>query len=179
MNREKLYKIIDIEEPSDFQYFENLAALLETDEEMDFEEIADLVAKIDKDTLAGLIDDYFNDITNNIPENDATLFTTLDNIKRSLVGMARNVTDDSVISKLAEEIERFRNWYNVDCRVFIKDLDTLEEYDLCMRDALAETRIEKLDNKTYQYDFSDMIEYDLDEYVMSFGDIIALAEDEI
>ena len=34
MNREKLYEYLDIESPQDFEYFENMAALLECEEDI-------------------------------------------------------------------------------------------------------------------------------------------------
>ena len=44
-----------------------------------------------------------------------------------------------------------------------------------IKDSLA--RLEKIDGDKYEYDFSACLDYHLDEYIMSFGDVIA-AEDE-
>ena len=59
MTKQELYELIDIDSPSDFQYFENLAAYLECDEELSYEDVAELVKDVDKATLAQLIGDYF------------------------------------------------------------------------------------------------------------------------
>lgn len=39
MDRDELYELLDIEAPSDFEYFENLAALIECEEHIEFEEL--------------------------------------------------------------------------------------------------------------------------------------------
>ena len=57
MDREMLYKMLDIEEPADFQYFENLAELLECDEHIEYEDLYSLLKEVDKEILAQLIHD--------------------------------------------------------------------------------------------------------------------------
>ena len=42
MDRERLYEILDIEEPAEFDYFENIAALLECDENIGYEELYEM-----------------------------------------------------------------------------------------------------------------------------------------
>ena len=178
MDKQELYEQLDIEDASDFQYFENLALLLESDDDIDFELIAELINDVDKDVLAGLIDDYFNEITDFVPGSETEIFTLLDNIRRSLVGMARNPEDETTVNKLAEEIDRFRKWYSMDSIVYCTKVgETIEEIDT-VRDALVLSRLEKLGEDKYEYSFSESLDYPLDEYVMSFADMIALSEEE-
>ena len=44
MDKDRLYELLDIEEPEDFQYFENIAALLEADEEIDYDALYALLS---------------------------------------------------------------------------------------------------------------------------------------
>ena len=52
MDKDKLYQMLDIEEPEDFQYFENIASLLECDEEIRYDDLYALLKDVDKDQLA-------------------------------------------------------------------------------------------------------------------------------
>lgn len=178
MDKQELYEQLDIEDASDFQYFENLALLLESDDDIDFELIAELINDVDKDVLAGLIDDYFNEITDFVPGSETEIFTLLDNIRRSLVGMARNPEDETTVNKLAEEIDRFRKWYSMDSVVYCTKVGEMAEEINSVRDALVLSRLEKLGEDKYEYSFSESLDYPLDEYVMSFADMIALSEEE-
>ena len=81
-------------------------------------------------------------------------------------------------SKLADELERFRHWYSIDSKVYLTNLGTMDEQEFTLRDALVNARIEKLDGDKFQYDFSECENYQLDEYIVSFGDMIAASEAE-
>ena len=54
----------------------------------------------------------------------------------------------------------------------------MDEQEFTLRDALVNARIEKLDGDKFQYDFSECENYVLDEYIVSFGDMIAANEAE-
>ena len=178
MTKEELYEILDIDRPEDFQYFENLAAFLECDEEPEYEDVAELIKEVDKETLAQLIGDYFEEISDFIPESETELFTIFDNVRRSLVGMSRNCNDETTQTKLADELERFRKWYSEDSRAYLTDLGSTEDEEMTLRDALVCARLEALGGDKYQYDFSEGSSYPLDEYIVSFGDMLAMGEEE-
>lgn len=178
MRKEEFYEILDIDYPGDFQYFENLAAFLECDEELDYEDVAELFAGVDKDTLSQLVDNYFEELTDFVPGSETGVFGILDNVRRALMGMARNCEDETMETKLVDELERFRQWYSVDSKVYLTNMGTMDEQEYTLRDALVNARIEKLDGNKYQYDFSECENYALDEYIVSFGDMIAASEAE-
>ena len=48
-----------------------------------------------------------------------------------------------------------------------------KEKVLPVRDALVLARSESLTGEKYAYDYSECQEYPLDEYIMSFGDLVA------
>ena len=178
MNREELFDLIDIETPDDFQYFENFAALIECDEDLNYEDVACIVAGADLDTLAGIMDDYFEEITNFIPGGETEMFTLLENVRKSLVGMARNIEDETMVTKLSEEIDRFRKYYSMESTVYCTDLSDMSEVTVSLRDALTNVRAEKFGGTKYEYDFTECCDYKLEEYIMSFGDMITLTERE-
>lgn len=181
MNKEEFYELLDIETPADFQYFENLAAFLECDEQPEFEDVAALFAEADKNILAELTDNYFEEITNFIPGSQTEIFTILENVRRAIVGMCRSYEDDETLkAKLAEELERFRAWYSSESKAYCTDLSTMEENEMPLRDALVASRIEGIEGNSnkYQYDFSECMDYTLDEYIVSLGDMIAMGQDE-
>ncbi len=90
MTKAEFYEILDIDSPEDFQYFENLAAFLECEEEPEYEDVAELVKEADKGTLAQLIGDYFEEISDFLPESETELYTIFDNVRRSLAGMSKS-----------------------------------------------------------------------------------------
>ena len=46
-----------------------------------------------------------------------------------------------------------------------------------VRDALALSRLEKLEGDEYRYDFTDALEYELEEYIMTYGDLADATND--
>ena len=52
MDKVRFYKVLDIDTADEFQYYENLAALLEEDEFIEENLIKDLVRTVDREILA-------------------------------------------------------------------------------------------------------------------------------
>ena len=50
---------------------------------------------------------------------------------------------------------------------------------MSLRDALAVARIEKLEGDKYHYDFNDCLDYELEEYIMSYGDMAKLSREDM
>lgn len=178
MNKEKIYELLDIDSPRDFIYFENFANLIECDEELDFVALVELFKNVEKPSLCQVMGEYFDYILENIPDDENEIYTVLDNVKRCLIGMASSNLDDTEIANFTSEIERFRKWYNLETSVFIKNLATFEEKEHNLRDALVYPVLEKLEGGSYQYDFSRCENYKMDEYIMSFQDMMSFSEEE-
>lgn len=180
MDKETLYKMLDIESPGDFQYFENIADLLECGEHIEYDDLYRLLKETDKEILARLIYDYFEELSDFVPQDAAELYVLLDKIKLSLMGMARTADsgEESVLAGLAEETDRFRQWYSLGSSVVCSEIGSGKEEEHTLRDAIGALRLEKLEGDKYEYDFSACLDYPLDEYAMSFGDMIAAAEEE-
>ena len=168
MDLNELFEIVDIESAEDFKYFDNFAALMESDEYIPNEVMYELFAEVDTDILSELTDNYFEDITEGVPEEEAELFTLLDNIRRVLKGYAENTDDERSIVLFTDEVCRFRNWYNFDTDVTCRNRRDGSTGVVPVREALMLYRIEKLKADEYMYDFSECLDYPLDEYVVSF-----------
>ena len=168
MDLNELFEIVDIESTEDFKYFDNFAALMESDDYIPTEVMYELFAEVDTDVLSELTDNYFEDIMEGVPEEEAELFTLLDNIKRVLKGYAENTDDERSIVLFTDEVSRFRNWYNFDTDVECQSRKDGSTRTVPVREALVLYRIEKLRADEYMYDFSECLDYPLDEYVVSF-----------
>lgn len=168
MDLNELFEIVDIESAEDFKYFDNFAALMESDDYIPAEVMYELFAEVDTDVLSELTDNYFEDIMEGVPEEEAELFTLLDNIKRVLKGYAENTDDERSIVLFTDEVSRFRNWYNFDTDVECQSRKDGSTRTVPVREALVFYRIEKLRADEYMYDFSECLDYPLDEYVVSF-----------
>ena len=173
LTKKELYELLDIDVPADFQYFENLAALLECEDEIDEQTLAQLLEGVDKKALAELIHNYFEEMTDFLPGDAAEAYGVLERIKFSLMGLSRNCDEEDLLSNLTEEIERFRIWYSVESRVYCTSVLTGEEQVLPVRDAVTLARSENLTREKFEYDYSECLDYKLDEYIMNFGDLVA------
>ena len=169
MDLNELFDIVDIESTEDFKYFDNFAALIESEEYIPNEVLYELFSNVDVYVLSELADNYFEDIMEGVPEAEADLFTLLDNIRRVLKGYAENTDDERSIVLFTDEISRFRNWYNFDTEVNCQNRKTRVANTVPIKEALVLYRIEKLREDEYMYDFSEFLDYPLDEYVMSFA----------
>ena len=177
MTKKELYELLDIETAEDFKYVENVAQYLECEDEIEFSDLAELIRDIDKDEAAGLFDDYFEEIMDFIPEAETEVYGLFTNIRRSLTGLLKNADEVSTEAKIAEEMERFRRWYSMDSKVYLSSSDLGNEREETLRDAIFNKRMESLGGDKYFYDFTEAMDYPLEEYVMTFGDMIKLAED--
>lgn len=176
MNKETLFELLDIESGDDFEYFENFADLVESSEDIDSEIIYELLEEIDLNNFGDLCENYFDEVLENTPDDQTEVFLLLTNIKNAIMGMASAAIDadeENVLVKLADEVANFKVWYCEESRVECKNESTGEITYMPVRDALVLNKLEKLGEQSYLYDFSESLDYSLDEYVMTFADIQA------
>ena len=179
MNYEKLLEYLELADAGEFEFFENLADLVEADMEIEPEAIYQLFDGADKEILSELFGNYFEDLLQSVPEEETALYTLLDSIKMALIGMCRNLEEEQDLVLLADEFYRFRNWYSMDSSVLVVTMEPAEiqEAELPMRDALALVRLENLGVEKYEYSFDGALDFELDQYTMSFADLIQEEED--
>ena len=179
MSIDRLLAYLDIEDPSEFIYFEVMADLIEADEDIDQEAVFALFSGADMDTVNVLFENWFEETLDGLPPDSNEIYGLLHQIKMFLTGLSANAAEESDFRRLADEFCRFRNWYSRDSHVELlpeKGGDALHQ---CLRDAITTARIEKLGGETYRYNYEDALDYPLDSYTMSFAELIAAeGEDE-
>jgi len=173
MDFEELLAFLDIESPSELVYFEQFAELMETQQEIPYETLLPLVEGMEPDILSELVEGYFEDIIKFVPDGEDELYTLLYNIARTLTTLANSGEDDSA-RVFTEELYKFRSWYLFESTVLIKGLADGSEREVPFMEALTAYRVQNFTDDEFLFDFSDALDYQLDEYIVSFG---ALAED--
>ncbi len=182
MEKETFYEMLDIETGDDFQYFENIAELFESDEDIDQDLIAELLRDLDLGTFSELTDSYFNELEKSIPDTETDFFTLVENIKRVMSGMAVSARDtdddmdrDELETQLAFEIGKFRDWYSLTDNVECVNQSDGRETMMPVRDALVLGREEALGGDSWDLDFNDALSYELSDFVLSFADTTDLS----
>lgn len=177
MDLRELLELLEIDEPREFEYFENMADLMESDEPVPVETLYQLFSETDPSIVAELITSYFDDLLEAVPDDATELYILLDSTKRALAGLSRSLDDEGNLARFAEELQRFRTFYGIESEVICKSQSDGTEKTLPLRDALTLARLEKLEEAEYQYDFADCLRYELDEYIMGFADLAVTEED--
>lgn len=178
MNFEELLEYLDLEEASEFEYFEAMADLLESEDYIEPEAMYMLFEGADKDMISELLGDYFEDVLEGLPENSGEIYSLLHQIELSLRGMISNAEDENDIRKFTDEFYRFKNWYSHESEVRLSAQTGGEDIYHSVRDAITASRLEKLGGEKFSYDFEPALDYPLDSYTMSFAELIASEEEE-
>ena len=176
MNFEELLRYLDLENAAQFEYFEAMADLLESEEYIEPEAMYQLFEGADQTVVAALIEDYFEDLLQGLPDNAGEIFSLLHQIELSLSGMISNLEDDSDLRRFTDEFYRFQSWYSHESEVKLlpESGDTLYHN---VRDAITASRLEKLGGEKYSYDFENALHYKLDSYIVAFSDLMKTEEE--
>lgn len=177
MDYEELLEYLDLEDGSQFEYFEAMADLLESEEYIDVEAIYGLFQKADITMICELINDYFEDILEGLPDDSGEIYSLLHQIKLSLTGMASGMEGEDDLRKFTDEFYRFKNWYSHESEVELTPQQGGSPVYQNVRDAITTSRMEKLGGDKYRYDFENALDYPLDDYMISFSDL-SQTEDE-
>ena len=177
MNYEELLSFLDIEDPSEFVYFEQFAELIESGDDISLEAIKQLIRGMDEGILAELTEGYFDDILRFVPDEEAELYTLLQTIETTLSTLAQsgdNETSedgDTESNTYADELYKFRNWYVVDSCVICIDREEETETEIPLMEALTNYRVRNYVEDEYSYDYSNALDYELDEYIVSLSSL--------
>ena len=81
--------------------------------------IAKLFRYVDGETLAELIENYFSEILEHLPENQDEIYLLINNIGMNLIGLAKGKEEEEEhnLAVLAEEFNKFKMWYLFDTEV--------------------------------------------------------------
>jgi len=168
MELDELMALLELDDPSEFEYFENFAEIAETDEELPEETLYALFTQTDPHTVSELIGNYFDEVQRAMPDDGTDAYILLDNISRSLAGLIVSEEERAKVY-FSEELARFHRWYTRDSEVSCISQETGHEKILPLRDALTLARLEKLDGEPHGYDFTGCLDYEIDEFIMHFA----------
>ena len=178
MNFEELLEYLDLEDGSDFEYFEAMADLIESEEYIDQEAVYSLFQQADKTMIEELLNDYFEDVLDGLPDDSGEIFSLLHQIKMSLTGMVAGANDDEDdLRRFVDEFCRFRNWYSHESEVRLVP-ESGEPLYHTVRDAITASSVEKLGGEKYRYDFENALDYQLNSYIMPFSDLASSGDDD-
>lgn len=174
MDYDELLEYLGLEDPTEFEYFENFADLVEGHETILVGALYQLLKGIPEEVMPEIVEGYFNEALEACPDTEIEIYTLLELIKRALMGLSQNVEDDKDLGFFADEILRFKEWFANDSVVLVKDKNTKEASQVTVMEALVISRLEKIEETEYDYDFSQAIDYSIDENIMTY----TLDEDE-
>ncbi|MDR3225042.1 MAG: hypothetical protein LBT52_01950 [Clostridiales Family XIII bacterium] len=184
MEYEELIALLDITSGKDLAYFEQYAELVESEDYISPEALSQLFEEVDNDALAELTDGYFEELLEkNVPVEEVELYTLLQTIGRALSGLAQMPDDpDEATASYADEFYRFRSWYTIEsevrCERIDEDAESESEIIVPLMQALTMYRSQHLSDDEYTYDFSDTIDYAIDEYAILLESLAESSEDE-
>ena len=173
MEIDELLAHLDIESPAELVYFEQFTELMELGNEIPYETLLSLIEGMDPDILTEMVEGYFEDIMKFVPDEEDELYTLLQNIATTLTSLSENTEEDSV-NVFTEELYKFRSWYVFENSVLLKELADETEREIPLMEALTTYRVQNFTEDDYLFDFSDALNYQLDEYIVSLG---SLSED--
>lgn len=173
MKLEKLLEFLELEDPSEFEYFENLADLMETDMVIEPETMYQLLEAVDMEAMGELIENYFTDMLSALPEDAVEMYTLLEGVRMAFVGMAKHLEEERDLVLFADELTRFRNWYALYSTVWVREIveDIPREKEMPLRDALTLSRMEQLGGEKYDYIFEEAMDFEMDQYTVAFSDL--------
>lgn len=173
MKLEKLLELLELEDPSEFAFFENLADLMETDMVIEPEVMYQLLKAVDMEVMGELIEGYFSEIIDALPEDALELYTLLDTVKLAFMGMSRHLEEERDLVSFADELSRFRNWYSLHSTVWVKGIVEEDKggKEMSLRDALTLVRMERLGGEKFDYVFDEALDFEMDQYTVSFADL--------
>lgn len=178
MEYEALLNFLEMESPEDFEYFDHLSDLMELEEEIDYDSFFRILSQVTKETMTELLEHYFIDITEHMPDTTVEIHTLMDEIHRCLIGLARYLDSAEGRRAFVDELYRFRSWYALSGEVVIKNLASGRRFRVSVSEALATSRMEALGGDDYDYDFEDCLSYEPEEYSMTINEAMASVYDE-
>lgn len=169
MGIEEILELLEIDSTDQFEYFEHFAELIECTEEISYEAFYSLLKDIDPALLSELLNEYFEEIIQGIPDDATDFHVLMMTILQQLSGFAAEEINTESRRLFIEELFRFRNWYTFDSQVpcthrLDQRVDTLPAAE-----ALSLYRMEKLGEASCSFDFSQALNYPIEEYSISFA----------
>lgn len=168
MDRFEFYRLIDIDTPEDFEYYENLESILEGDDYIEPELLEQLFVEVKWDSLGEIFENYFKELFRILPDKEDELQITLDGISRKITGILDELQSKENARSLAEEVVKFKKWFVSDELVGSRDNNAT----LSIRDAVYNIHAMKFGGAFCDYDFSNACDYKVDGYDINLSSLI-------
>lgn len=165
MNSEELFRIFEIETIEEFCDFEQISILMEDDENVDEDMFYEILIGIEDDTFFELIDVYFEDVKQGIPDDATDIYAMFSNACENFKNRLRARENNSDKMLLIDEIYRFRQWYLESDTVTCVDKKNSITDSVSICEALVRFREEKLSEGVYEYDFSLCESFETEEFL--------------
>ena len=183
MNKEALLNLLDIENGSEFTYYENIAELLEAEQEIGADAIFQVLEEADLSIFAEIVESYFYDIMEKMPDNDVDLYNIFEAVKRNFIALSEaadrnkdssvgeDFSDGNVLLRLSEELDEFHKYYSLteNCLVIDRESGIREEKSL--RDAISDNRLALMDNRQLDFNLEEAKNFTVDEYMVGIKDL--------
>jgi hypothetical protein len=176
MGIDELLQLLDIESCEEFTFFEYYAELVESESEIPFDTLRVFLASVDRKTLEELTEGYFEETLSGVPDDQTEFYALFDSIGRNMTYLARIPDEDHGIDAYTEEFLRFKQWYTAEAVVHCDNKDSRETRDVTICEALTLSRLEKLGESDYFFDFNDCMDYPLDAYMYTFDSLADAAD---
>ncbi len=163
MTLKELYEKLEMEGPGDFEYFEQLADLIECEEDIPFDLFYSALSQVSGETMTELTGNYMEEISEALPDDLDDLFSLIDSIQQRLLLLADSLENPENRRSFAEELYKFRKWYRD------PELALVDGRRTSVLDAVACAREESLGGPEREYDLSAALDYDLKELSASLG----------
>ncbi len=182
LTKDELLELLDIEHGSEFTYYENIAELLESEKEIGPDAIFEVLQDADMDTFAEIVESYFYDIMEKMPDNDVDIYNIFESVKRNFVALAvaskesksGEYYDENLqnpLIKLCEELDGFHKYYALSDNCVVTDRSTGVSRVISLRDAISDNRLAIMDNKEYDFDLDGAKDYIIEEFIMGLSDL--------
>ena len=158
---------LEIDDAESFRYFEQFAALMETSVEVDYDTFAEVLRMADPEALTEMVRSFFEDIIRGVPDDNMALYSALEARREVLETLSRHMEDRGA-GFFIDELYNFREWFREPETVLCVPEDRRgSRQRLSPCEAMMLYREEKLSGVGYQYDFSEAVLGEIDEYVLS------------
>jgi hypothetical protein len=165
MTLTELMSIIEIENLDEFEFFEHFSALMECTEEIDYDTFFKVLADVEPALLAELTENYFDDLIQGVPDDAMTLYSLIFTVRTTLSESAKEAGSREDRIFYVEELYRFRNWYMFDSIVLCKRINDDLLHECTLFEALTLFRLEKLGEDKFDYDFTHVLDYPIDDFI--------------
>ncbi|MDR1245877.1 MAG: hypothetical protein LBK57_02475 [Clostridiales Family XIII bacterium] len=162
MDIDGLLRLLSIETCENFTFFEYYAELVETESDIPFETLYEFFSRTDRNTLAELTEGYFEETLSGVPDDQTEFYALFDAIGGNMAWLSKTAEEEERgLNMYTEEFLRFRQWYTQEGEVHCENKESREMSEATICEALALSRLEKLGEPDYFFDFSDCMDYEL------------------